>query len=83
MPHSLESVKVLQDNKPLLFVGILGIVVALSVRYFNSPWRKLPPGPSGLPILGNVLQLKGKQWLIFSEWRKKYGPFDFGNSSLV
>lgn len=55
------------------FVVFLGVAAFSVVRYVNSPWRKLPPGPAGLPILGNVLQMGGKQWLTFSNWRDKYG----------
>ncbi|KAJ3711064.1 cytochrome P450 [Lentinula raphanica] len=41
---------------------------------------KLPPGPSGLPILGNVLQLPRSQtWLIFDQWTKRYGPIFYLN----
>ena len=45
-----------------LLVGLL--VVVLAVRYVRSPWRSVPPGPKGLPILGNVLQLQDKTWMF-------------------
>ncbi|KAK7046001.1 hypothetical protein VNI00_006996 [Paramarasmius palmivorus] len=34
----------------------------------------LPPGPPGLPLVGNVLDMpSGQEWLTFAEWGKKYG----------
>ncbi|KAJ7636944.1 cytochrome P450 [Roridomyces roridus] len=32
------------------------------------------PGPPGVPIIGNVLQIpKDRQWLKWAEWKEKYG----------
>ena len=60
-----------------LLAGIAaGLVGTLVVRYLKSPWRKLPPGPPGLPFIGNALQFKSEQWLQYSSWRKEYGMFN-------
>ncbi|KAI0056010.1 hypothetical protein BV25DRAFT_1894667 [Artomyces pyxidatus] len=32
-------------------------------RYLRSPWRKVPRGPRGLPLLGNIRELANTKWL--------------------
>jgi hypothetical protein len=57
---------------PTSFTLILCLVVILAARYITSPWRKVPPGPKGLPILGNALQLKDKQWMFEKDCKRKF-----------
>ncbi|KAG2148122.1 cytochrome P450 [Suillus clintonianus] len=54
---------------------LAGVGVYLLMRVFSkknpAPY---PPGPAGLPLIGNVLDMPQiKPWLIFTEWGKKYG----------
>ena len=35
-----------------------------------------PPGPRGIPILGNALQIPSEyNWLTFTLWAKEYGQY--------
>ena len=64
------------DDQGILSIGVvLGLIVFYLARYLSSPFRKLPPGPRGYPILGNISDMKTGQWLKFAQWHKKYGQF--------
>ncbi|XP_067319264.1 cytochrome P450 2C44-like [Anolis sagrei] len=72
----------------LLLIGIISLLL-LSAIWNSKMYRKgtMPPGPTPLPIVGNVLQLKGKHFYqAFSEISEKYGPMFtlyFGTEPVV
>ncbi|PPQ65061.1 hypothetical protein CVT26_015757 [Gymnopilus dilepis] len=62
-------------------------VLVFSSWILKSYWdaRKLPPGPRGLPILGNMFQVPAQMpWFKFTEWSQQYGPvFSFNVAGQV
>ncbi|KAJ4484548.1 hypothetical protein C8R41DRAFT_921630 [Lentinula lateritia] len=61
----------------------IGALILLAVRLALGFKNRahLPPGPRGLPILGNALQLASVSqiWLMFDKWKSQYGPIMYLN----
>jgi hypothetical protein len=66
-------IEISQLDLVLTFSTAICISIFLTAHYLQSPWRKLPPGPRGLPLLGNALQLRSQQWLTFMKWKQEFG----------
>jgi hypothetical protein len=80
----LQLLSKARDHRILLIGALLGFVVFFIARFLASPYpyHKLPPGPRGYPIIGNLFELGEGQWLRFTELQKQYGQFVISTLSL-
>ncbi|ESK82813.1 cytochrome p450, partial [Moniliophthora roreri MCA 2997] len=48
--------------------------ISIWIIYLNRKRPgKLPPGPKGYPLVGNIFQLQNRPWHAYVEWKKTYG----------
>jgi hypothetical protein len=74
-PLRVPIIKAIWETKTLTAGIALGLVIIFTVNYIRSPWRKLPPSPPGLPVLGNALLLRDKSWLLSKDCKERFGEF--------
>ena len=59
----------------VLLAALLVAAVALQAHLRRRRYR-LPPGPKGLPILGNKYDIPEKyEWLAYERWSREFGGF--------
>lgn len=54
--------------------ALVGIWLVKALLSRKTRPASLPPGPKGLPLIGNILDMpKSHEWLQFTKWNKHYG----------
>ena len=72
---SAPTIEAIRETKTLTTGVVFGLVIIFAIDYIRSPWRKLPPSPPRLPVLGNALQLRDKSWLLSKDCKEWFGEF--------
>jgi hypothetical protein len=57
----------------LVEAPLLGFALWLIARIAKRAFRSLPPGPKGLPIVGDVLHIADQDWLASPKRKDEYG----------
>jgi hypothetical protein len=56
-----------------IMLALLGLLIFYSL-FLKKSALSLPPGPPGLPLVGNILDMPMEmEWLTFSRWGEQYG----------
>ncbi|EEB90484.1 hypothetical protein MPER_11305, partial [Moniliophthora perniciosa FA553] len=69
---------IFSQSKFTLLAALIASVLIIR-QIFSRPKGSLPPGPKGLPIVGNLFQLSQEAWHTFTEWKKQYGDLVYIN----
>lgn len=76
LPPTLTDTSTLQGGLALTGLLVVGYVLSMLTSKRLAP---LPPGPRGLPVIGNLLMLpdpaKAKRWEAYKQLSSQYGKF--------
>ncbi|KAI0027578.1 cytochrome P450 [Vararia minispora EC-137] len=62
-----RSLDALAARPALPLTASILLAAYVAARYFSSPWRHLPPGPPGYPIIGSALEIFSDKQRFFEK----------------
>ncbi|KAH8985569.1 cytochrome P450 [Lactarius akahatsu] len=68
------------DRKACLLATFLLLAGGLIARLAQSYIRNLPPGPRGLPLIGDVIHIANPEWLASPKRKDEYGDMMYINA---
>lgn len=68
------SFDLISPQKAFLLGAAFSALVAHQIWKRTKSQLPLPPGPKGLPVVGNLFQIPREEpWKVYKEWTKEYG----------
>ena len=61
----MKAYSALLRNQSIVIPIVINLFAFAVYRYLSSPWRRLPPGPTGYPLIGSVRRFVDLRWLIY------------------
>ncbi len=70
------------------FLAIFGVLLLRRFTRRSLDHRRLPPGPKGFPLIGNLWDVPAEYpWLTYAQWAATYGDILYldtpGNPTIV